>query len=212
MNKLWIGLAGTLLALGGGVLFTGCELFGVQDNEEAAHKILKKDGNIEIRQYEDMIVAETTVVGSDYDRAGNRAFRILAAYIFGNNVSQKKIKMTIPVYLEKEKIKMTTPVLKNKTKEGWTFQFVMPKKWTMKTLPKPKDKRVKLKKVKGYKVAVLRYSGFMGERRMKKKAKILKRWIKKKGHKITSKVRGAGYNPPWTLPPFRRNEVMFEIE
>jgi hypothetical protein len=79
--------------------------------EEAAYTVIRQDGDIEIREYDAAIVAETVVDG-EFEDAGNGAFRKLFKYIDGDNQSQGKIAMTAPVSQEKrsEKIAMTSPV------------------------------------------------------------------------------------------------------
>ena len=79
--------------------------------EEAKYTVLKKEGHLELRQYAPHIVAET-LVESDFEGAGNKAFRRLFNYISGNNESRQKIAMTAPVSqaVQGEKIAMTVPV------------------------------------------------------------------------------------------------------
>jgi hypothetical protein len=75
--------------------------------EEPAFEILEKAGNVEIRRYRPVIVAETFVDG-DMGSASNRGFRLIADYIFGNNLSvrgsggqsSERIAMTAPVSVE----------------------------------------------------------------------------------------------------------------
>ena len=56
--------------------------------EEPAFELLEKAENIEIRQYRPVIVAETFVDG-DMGSASNEGFRLIADYIFGNNLSMR---------------------------------------------------------------------------------------------------------------------------
>ena len=112
--------------------------------EEPRYEVLAKDGPFELRQYAPTIVAEVTVPG-DRDAAVNAGFKALAGYIFGANVPKQKIEMTAPVTQEPgEKIAMTAPVTQQAKGGEWIVRFVMPSSWTMKTLPKPVDPRVRL--------------------------------------------------------------------
>lgn len=117
--------------------------------EEPAFDSIKKEGDFEVRQYRGFIVAETFVKG-DMNDAGSEAFRAIAGYIFGGNISasansSEKIAMTAPVTMEKttsEKIAMTAPVVMEKSMEksadeNYRVHFVMPSQYTMQTLPKP---------------------------------------------------------------------------
>lgn len=212
MKKSFLKLIlGTLM----GLLAAGCSLFGVGSEEQPNYKILTKVENKEIRQYDSYIIAKTTISGSFKD-AQSKGFRILAGYIFGKNKSQQKIAMTSPVVQksESEKISMTAPVVispnENKT---WTMTFSMPSKFTLESLPLPTDDRVKIEKIEGKLVAALTYSGFWNESINAKKAQELIHWMKDyKEYQISSAPMFAGYNPPWTIPFLRRNEMLIELK
>ncbi len=196
------------------LLSAGCSLFGKGSEEQPTYKIVAKQDNKEIRKYDSYLIAKTTVSGSFKD-AQREGFRILAGYIFGKNKSQQKIAMTAPVVQksESEKISMTAPVVispnENKT---WTMTFSMPSKFTLETLPLPTDERVKIEKVEEKLVAALTFSGFWNESKNAEKALELTEWMKGyQEYQITSSPMFAGYNPPWTLPFLRRNEMIVEL-
>jgi hypothetical protein len=204
-------ILGTLM----GLLAAGCSLFGVGSEEQPNYKIIAKVDNKEIRKYDSYIIAKTTITGSFKD-AQSKGFRILAGYIFGKNKSQQKIAMTAPVVQksESEKISMTAPVVispnENKT---WTMTFSMPSKFTLESLPVPTDERVKIEKIEGKLVAALTFSGFWNESINAKKAQELTHWMKDyKEYQISSRPMFAGYNPPWTIPLLRRNEMLIELK
>lgn len=197
-----------------GLLAAGCSLFGKGSEEQPSYKVVAKQENKEIRKYDSYIIAKTTVSGSFKD-AQSEGFRILAGYIFGKNKSQQKIAMTAPVVQksESEKISMTAPVVispnENKT---WTMTFSMPSKFTLETLPVPTDERVKLEKVNGKLVAALTFTGFWNESKNAEKALELTEWMKGfQEYQLASPPMFAGYNPPWTLPFLRRNEMLIEL-
>ncbi len=197
-----------------GLLTAGCSLFGKGSEERPIYKVIVKQDNKEIRKYESYIIAKTTVSGSFKD-AQSEGFRILAGYIFGKNKSRQKIAMTAPVVQrsESEKISMTAPVViapgENKT---WTMTFSMPSQFTLDTLPVPTDERVKIEKVEGKLVAALTFSGLWGESKNAEKGRELTEWMKSyQGYELTSEPMFAGYNPPWTLPFLRRNEMLIEL-
>jgi DNA gyrase inhibitor GyrI len=196
------------------IFFTGCTVFGIRTVEQARYTVMLEDGAIQIRQYENFIVAETTVEGQ-YKESGNMAFKRLAAYIFGENKGDETISMTAPVLQEKEsgeKISMTAPVLQEKVGTSWNMSFVMPAKYTMDTLPEPIDPKVTLKEIQGKKVAAITYRGLLSEENISKKLNELEEWLHKKGYTVISEPRSAGYDPPWTIPFLRRNEVHIDIE
>jgi hypothetical protein len=70
---------------------------------------------------------------------------------------------------------------------------------------------VVIKPIAAKRYAVVRFSGWVDDEKMQAKLKELSTWLAVK--KLTSKGQPelARYNPPWTLPFLRRNEVMLEI-
>jgi len=174
-----------------------------------------------------MIVAETVVSGS-MNKASSAGFRVIADYIFGNNTARsggnEKISMTAPVTMESEakpesmseKISMTAPVAMTQSGDQagdqdngqWRVHFVMPSEHTLDTLPAPNNPAVTLREVPGHQVAVVRFSGFAGEEKTAIKTAELLAWLETQQITPTGKPELARYNPPWTLPFLRRNEVM----
>ena len=169
----------------------------------------------EIRQYESMLVAEVMVEGTR-DEASNKGFRLIADFIFGNNEGVQKephkIAMTAPVTVEPRKIAMTAPVTVDQSDEkNWRVQFVMPKEYTMETLPKPKNSLVKIKEIPSKRYAVIVFSGLNNPEKIENNTKQLRAWISDKQLNAIGSPQLARYNPPWTLPPWRRNEILIEI-
>ena len=78
--------------------------------------------------------------------------------------------------------------------------------------PKPDSKEVLIKKVKGRQFAVVQFSGFWSEENFDEYTDQLLKWIKEKKYKIISEPVLAVYNPPWTIPFLRRNEVFVEVQ
>lgn len=184
--------------------------------EEPVFKVLKQDGDLSVREYPPLIVAETTVEGP-FEDVSNEGFRRLAGYIFGANEVSKKIAMTAPVGQqqggESQKIAMTAPVGQQKaTDHTWTISFTMPAEFTLQTLPKPKDARVILREVPVKKFCALQYSGTWSNDRFDEKKQILSAWVAKNGFKATGEAVFARYNPPWMPWFLRRNEVLIPIE
>ena len=198
-----------------GVAVLGATLWGpiVSNVEQAKYTVSEKDGNIEIRDYAPMVVAEVEVSG-ERDKAINQGFRMIADYIFGNNTSSQKVAMTAPVSQQQsEKIAMTAPVTQQGEGSSWKVRFVMPANQTMATLPKPNNEAVKLVNVLGKRFAVIRFSGLAGKDSLSSHTEELKSFINiKKISALSGAPTYAFYNPPWTLPFLRRNEVMIELE
>ena len=181
--------------------------------EEPPHIVIVEDGKFELRQYEDMIVAEVEITG-DMRRAGNSGFRPLAGYIFGDNTARETIDMTAPVTRQKsQKIDMTAPVTRVESgDDAWTVAFVMPSEWTMDTLPVPNNPDVTLRVEPGQLMATVRFSGRASQRDYNEKEVALNSWIKEQGYTVVGLSRYAGYNAPMVPGPLRRNEVMIPVE
>lgn len=185
--------------------------------EEPKFTLLEKDQSFELRAYEPKLIAEVSVDG-DLSEASRKGFKLIANYIFGNNTAQtgksEKISMTAPVAVKpsSEKIAMTAPVGLQSSNNGWRVYFVMPRQYTLQTLPKPNNLQVTIRQIPSQKFAVIRFSGLVGEEKMAEKAAELNQWIAQKKLKVLSEPELARYNPPWTLPFLRRNELMVEVE
>ena len=198
-------------------LISGCSVFGINTVEEAAYDVLKAEDNYELRLYEPMVVAET-YIEDDFDNAGNQAFRKLFGYISGDNSAASEIAMTAPVIANPgasgkgEKFDMTVPVLEQKNAQGWRYMFVLPASYSIQTAPEPLNEDVKLASQPQKRVAVIRYSGTWNENAMDEQTMQLKQWIAANDLTPVSDPRWAGYNPPWTLPFLRRNEVMIDVD
>ncbi|QWE17689.1 heme-binding protein [Polynucleobacter sp. AP-Nino-20-G2] len=191
--------------------------------EEPKYTVLQKSEPFELRVYAPLILAEVSVTG-DLDSASSQGFRLIAAYIFGQNQVSEKISMTAPVGIEADsesksaKIEMTAPVTveggilpKDRDNSRWTVSFVMPSEYTFSTLPKPLNSLVHIREVPAAKKAVIQFSGFYNEEKVLEKTQALEEWIRVMGLQAVGSPQFARYNPPWTLPFMRRNEVMIQV-
>jgi len=196
-----------------GVTLLAAALWGpiVSNVEQPKYEIVETSGNIEIRDYAPMIVAEVDVTGGRRDAIG-KGFRIIADYIFGNNTTAQKLPMTAPVtQQDSEKIAITAPVTQQGDGNTWKVRFIMPSSYTMEALPKPDNPAVELKEIGAKRYAVIRFSGMAGEDDLKRRTKELNAFVSARNLTPLSAPTYAFYNPPWTLPFLRRNEVMVEI-
>lgn len=166
--------------------------------EQPDYKLVTSKGNIEIRDYAPMILAEVEVSG-ERKQAVSDGFKILADYIFGNNISNKKMAMT-------------APVLQEQYMENWKVRFVMSKKYSFETLPKPNSKEVTLIPLPARRFAVIRFSGLADNENIKLHTDELEKYIVAEKLKPIGGTVLAFYNPPWTIPFLRRNEVMIEVD
>jgi hypothetical protein len=207
MKSYWLWIA-----LGVGVVVAAAGVWSQMSHvEEPKFSVIEKDGAFEIRDYPPIIVAEATVQGTR-EVAINQGFRVIADYIFGNNVSAKKVAMTAPVtQAPSEKVAMTVPVTQQGSGDSWTVRFVMPAEYTMDTLPKPKNSAVTLKAVEGQRMAVIRFSGVADDQGLAARGAELQTFLSKRNLAALAPASFAFYNPPWTLGFLRRNEVMIPV-
>jgi hypothetical protein len=183
--------------------------------ETPKFNIVQKDGKFEIREYQEYINASVEIE-SDYKSALNEGFRILADYIFGNNREKSRIDMTAPVTeqtTKSRKIEMTAPVTSAKVSgdKRYIISFTMPAKYTLESLPEPMNKTISMYKIAPHKAAVLKFSGYSNEKITTKKTQELEEWLKKNNLQAKDGFGVAQYNPPWTLGPFRKNEIIVKL-
>ncbi|MXZ22014.1 MAG: heme-binding protein [Caldilineaceae bacterium SB0665_bin_25] len=202
---------------------SACSVFGGKAAEEPAYRIVLADGAIQVREYGPYAVAET-VVREPFDTASRAGFGRLFDYISGANQKAAMIDMTAPVAVASEEIAMTAPVLASPQPAngapgrlgdgagaGWTITFVLPEGMTVETAPRPADARVTLRDVPARRVAAIRFSGRFRNAAAESQRRELAAWLEGRDLAHEGDWRMAGYNPPWTLPPLRRNEVLVTL-
>ncbi|MCH1487994.1 MAG: heme-binding protein [Pseudomonadales bacterium] len=183
--------------------------------EKPGYKVLYQEGKLEYRLYQPYIVAETEVVGEEsYKAASNEGFMRLFRYISGGNVDQASIAMTAPVQRHRvsEEIAMTTPVQRLPTAQGWKVAFMLPSQYALDDAPVPVDPRVVIRPMPERLMAVLRYSGRWTERNLVKYEQRLRERLQEHGIEVMGVTESAAYNPPFTPPFMRRNEIMVKVE
>ena len=206
-------------------LIGACLTWTAMATEEPQYQTLRQEGDFEIRRYAPMLIAETVVEG-DMDAASNTGFRRIADFIFGNNRTtgsdaSAKIAMTAPVTAEPQstKIAMTAPVTVEpqaptsmQAAMQWRIHFVMPSHYTLTTLPQPNNPQVQIKAWPAKTYVVHRYSGFNTISRVQTKTDETLAWLQREGLKAVGAPQLSRYDPPWTLPMCRRNEIWVAIE
>lgn len=209
-----------LIALGAALMASACSTVGVRSGtEEPAFTEVERIGTVEVRTYGERIAAQTVVTGTS-EAARNRGFQRLAGYIFGGNTARTSIAMTAPVAQAGDgdrsggsrSIAMTAPVAQGAAGgDRWTVQFFMPSEYTMATLPVPRDPSVVLAVVPAETYAVLRFTGLGSAGTIEQKEGELEaslagsRWVSQ-GEPVA-----WFYDPPWTIPTLRRNEVAVRV-
>ncbi|MBF7073146.1 heme-binding protein [Glaciecola sp. MH2013] len=199
------------------MLISGCSIFGDNGVESAPYTVLKSDEaqDIELRVYDSMVLVSADL--SDDGR--NSAFRKLFKYISGENEGQQEIAMTAPVFMDDNaatdqgiEIAMTAPVFMSENSTTPQMSFVMPSSFTIDTTPKPTDSSLSLTELNNYKVAVIKFSWTLSDSNTKKHTRLLEEWIAKNNYSVKGPAVTAGYNGPLTLPMFRHNEILIEVE
>lgn len=180
--------------IAGQVVESVLSIGGIRIGTEEPHYLATPvTDRVELRTYGPRIAAETTVV-ADEDSARSIGFRRLAGYIFGGNQREEEIAMTAPV-----------------AQQAGTIRFFMPSKWSMETLPTPAGGDVTLVEVPGETVAVLRFSGDRSPGAVAAKTDELLDTLRDKAISVAGEPVAWFYDPPWTLPFRRRNEIAVPV-
>ena len=189
--------------------------------ESPRYSVLGKKSGYEIREYDPYIVAKTDIYGS-FSRSLNRGFGIIAEYIFGNNVSTrsdvtKEASLADRPEITSEQIPMTAPVLSEKETDlemqgRYVISFVMPSKYDLDTLPVPRDARVELSPVKRHVAAAIKFSGYATEKRVLHNLQQLRQMLTLDRIEATPRYRVAQYDPPFTFPLMKKNEVIVDLQ
>ena len=199
-------------------------MFGGKAAEEPGYRVVLEDSSIEIREYDAYAVAWTTAPGS-FDEAVQTGFQRLFRYITGENVSAADIDMTAPVLTEPETLETAAMVAEPERANddggpttlagtgigGWSIGFVLPAGYTAATAPVPKNAEVSISDVSARCVASIRFSGTLAEEAGEAERQSLEGWIEARSLEHTGDWQMAGYNPPWTIPALRRNEVLVTL-
>lgn len=215
--------SGPIAAVLSGLLLSACSTFGIRSGtEQPAYTVVERTGGageaVEIRRYAPRLAAEVTVEG-DEAAARSAGFRTLAAYIFGENRQQADIAMTAPVAqapagaAEGEAIAMTAPVAQAQSGEGeWVVRFFMPAQYSRTTLPEPTDPRIAIVELPEQTMAAVRFSGRRDPEAVDAATRALQGGLDGTGWSPSGIPVAYFYDPPWTLPFLRRNEVVVPVE
>jgi hypothetical protein len=195
------------------------QLVGIRaGTEQPPYEVVGRIGDAEIRRYAPQIAAEAVVEGP-VETARNEGFRRVAGYIFGDNTAKASVAMTAPVVQGREpsggsqSIAMTSPVVQQPAGgESWSIQFIMPSKYTMATLPQPNDPRVRLVEIPARTFAVVRFSGLGKADAVAQHEKALDAALAGSSWRAVGEPVTWYYDPPWTVPFLRRNEVARPVE
>jgi hypothetical protein len=183
--------------------------------EQPRYEVLQHlSQSVEIRRYEPRVAIEAVVERSNRDRAANEAFGLLFHYITGANQRDEKIAMTAPVRTESssERIAMTAPVQTATSPSGTlSMRFYLPRSVVRAGAPAPLDPRLHLVDVPAETAAVVRYSGVDSENLRTEKRGVLLAALAGSAWKPDGEVFQMYYDPPFTVPFLRRNEVAVPV-
>jgi len=180
------------------IVFQSFKKFSVSSIETQKYRVVKKEDGFEIRFYPKATFATIRSNGTNYKQVASSGFRKLAGYIFGGNDQNKSIAMTAPVRMEM-------------SEKGSAMSFVMPEKYDMATLPKPKDATVEIKQSEDVYAAVIAFGGYANDEKINDHTQKLVALLHKKNIKIIGGFNFLGYNAPYDFIG-RKNEISIPIE
>ena len=206
-------VAATALATALPAILTGAEAQSGEEVEQPAFAVVAEEGAMQLRRYEPTIEARLTVQAPSAERAANQAFMRLAGYIFGGNAEGQKIAMTAPVTTRAPQALTVSGEGGTLSGEGaYTVAFTMPSRWTMETLPAPKDTDVVLEKVPERHIAAWRKTGPLQDAETEAAIDELIDFARKAGFTPAGAPMRAGYDGPSVPAAERRQEVMLPVE
>ena len=192
-KAMWIPI--TIIAVVGAAALVAS--FRTGDIETPDYKVVKTIGDVEIREYPKMLVAQTSLPSSSFENAGSNGFRTIAGYIFGGNQGNQKIAMTAPVVMNMG--------------DSATMYFVMPKQYQKEQLPTPNSPNVRIVEEAPKTLAVIKYGGFSSDKDIKRYCKELEETLTQNQIQWKGGFMYMGYNAPWDVVN-RRNEVAVEVK
>lgn len=185
------------------IVFMGWKLTSRSAYESAEYSVLETDGLIELRTYPDLMLVTTTM--GTRTQGDDGSFGRLFRYISGGNENKQKVAMTTPVFMEpqSDSEQPGTP--------AGQMGFVIPKDVAQTSIPSPTGDQVEVTRRPGGTFAVIRFAGRNDLEVCQKQQRLLEAWIEKRQLKSDGESEIAGYDPPWTPGPLRRNEILIRI-
>ncbi len=191
------------------MLFMAC---AASATEQPVYKVDQIAESLEVRKYESYVVAEVVVDASD-EEAEDHAFSMLAGYIYGQNKGDLKIELITPVMqtLMPERLVLAAPAIQGRGHDALLVRFMMPKAYSLSTLPEPLDPRVKLREVPSQRVAVIQYSGSWSQSNYDEHLEDLKQNLAKSGLAAQGEPIFARYDSSFTPWFLRTNEIWLKV-
>ena len=166
--------------------------------ESAQYKVMQSEGDCEVRDYPDLMLARTSM--RDISQGDDGSFMRLFRFISGDNQAKQKIAMTVPVFMERDALQ-----------ENASMGFVVPSDVTAKGIPQPLHEEVEISQRSGGRFAVIRFSGPLNDSTRREQERLLREWMSSRNLRGLDNTETAGYDPPWTPNPFRRNEILIKL-
>jgi hypothetical protein len=184
------------------ILESGLALFGFRaTQQQPSYRVIARlTPAIEVRAYESITVAETASRDGD-----DRAFSRLFAYITGANTGGTLIKMTVPV--EKSGADWADP----EPGAPLVMRFFLPAAIAADP-PPPRDPRVHIVTLPARTIAAIRFSGSFDRVNLERHLVTLREALARAGRKTEGVPFFLGYDPPFTIPALRRNEVAIAVD
>ena len=143
--------------------------------------------------------------GRPMRESSGAGFRQVASYLFGQNQPQKALPSG-----GGEKMSMTAPVRSSEDGKSTKISFVLPSKFSLRTAPRPLDKKVRLRQVQPHYLAARAFSGPPpGEGRVQRERERVLRALSDRSLRPAGlETLVYGYHDPFMTPNFlRKNEV-----
>lgn len=199
-----------LLAAGGGLLAAAAArgLAARRSVPEVPYETLEAFDGVELRRYPPSVLVETTAPDERV------AFRRLARYIDGENEADAEVAMTAPVASRSTgtDVAMTAPVRTRGDETGVTMAFYLPEEYDPESAPVPTDPEVDLVVEPERTVAARPFSWFSTRGRVQRMHRELLDALDARDVELVGQPALHRYDPPWTPPFARRNEVTVEVD
>ena len=167
--------------------------------ESAEYTVLETAGQFETREYPELMLATTRMQFQSQGDDGS--FMRLFRYISGANDASQEIAMTTPVFMDSAAHDDLSEMA-----------FVIPREIAGEQVPEPTDERVRIGERAGGQFAVIRFAGRINQESFGDAELRLRRWMDDEGLVGDGVATSAGYDPPWTPGPLRRNEVLIRLK
>lgn len=190
-------------------------IFGYSEENEPRYDLVVDEEHVQVRKYHSYSVAKLKIDSDEEDQSRESAYMRLLSYLLGKNSRSEKLAAMAPLFQEDvtARVNALLQLASNydPAKKSFQVSVILPSHTSVEDAPLPLDTDIKIEKVRPHLTAVLKFSGFCGRRKRERLAKYLSLWMHDLGYSAKSAPRVAKYNPPFTLPFLRRNEIHIDV-